>query len=257
MTWDRDKPLVKQGWVTAQQGTIDVQTLRRRKPRSRVAQANIVAQEAQLQVLHQQKIYQSVVAPFDGVITQRNIDIGSLVQADATSGTFMFTLMQSNVIRTQVYVPQDEAFGVRPGVEAVVRVPEMPGSQLSRQGDAHRRRAAARHAHAADRDRHSQSRRRAVAGHLLHGRAAHSAQDAELDRCRPTPSSSSRRRCRSRWSRTAWSHLRKVAVARDLGTEVEVQRRRQGGRPGDPQSRRSTWLDGSKVRIRAPATLTP
>ena len=71
-----------------------------------------MAQEAQLQVLHQQKIYQSVVAPFDGVITQRNIDIGSLVQADATSGTFMFTIMQSNVIRTQVYVPQDEAFGV-------------------------------------------------------------------------------------------------------------------------------------------------
>ena len=34
-------------------------------------------------MLHQQKAYQSVVAPFDGVITQRNIDIGSLVQADA------------------------------------------------------------------------------------------------------------------------------------------------------------------------------
>ena len=50
-----------------------------------------------------------MVAPFDGVITQRNIDVGSLVQADATSGTFMFTLMQSDVIRTQVYVPQDQA----------------------------------------------------------------------------------------------------------------------------------------------------
>ena len=49
------------------------------------------------------------------------------MQADATSGTFMFTLMQTDVIRIQVYVPQDEAFGVAPGVEAVVRVPEMPG----------------------------------------------------------------------------------------------------------------------------------
>ena len=54
-------------------------------------------------MLRQQKAYQSVVAPFDGVITQRNVDVGSLVQADATSGTFMFTLMQSDVIRTQVY----------------------------------------------------------------------------------------------------------------------------------------------------------
>ena len=86
----------------------------------------MVAEEAQLQVLHQQKLYQRVVAPFDGVITQRNIDIGSLVQADATSGTFMFTIMQGNVIRTQVFVPQDEAFGLKPGVEAVVHVPEIP-----------------------------------------------------------------------------------------------------------------------------------
>ena len=34
--------------------------------------------------------------------------------------------MQSDVIRTQVYVPQNAAFGVQPGVEAVIRVPEMP-----------------------------------------------------------------------------------------------------------------------------------
>jgi RND family efflux transporter MFP subunit len=77
-------------------------------------------------VLHQQKLYQSVVAPFDGVITQRNIDVGSLVQADATSGTFMFTINKDNVIRTQVFVPQDAAFGVVPGIEAIVHVPEMP-----------------------------------------------------------------------------------------------------------------------------------
>ena len=38
----------------------------------------------------------------------------------------MFTIMQSDVIRTQVYVPQDAAFGVTPGVDAVVRVPELP-----------------------------------------------------------------------------------------------------------------------------------
>jgi RND family efflux transporter MFP subunit len=77
-------------------------------------------------VLNQQKAYQSVVAPFDGVITQRNVDAGSLVQADATNSTFMFTIMRSDVIRTQVYVPQDQAFGLAPGVEAIVRVPEIP-----------------------------------------------------------------------------------------------------------------------------------
>ena len=65
-----------------------------------------------------------MVAPFDSVITQRNIDNGSFVQAGST---FMYTLMHANFIRTQVFVPQDEAGGVQPGVDAVVRVPELPG----------------------------------------------------------------------------------------------------------------------------------
>ena len=60
-------------------------------------------------------------------MTKRNIDVGSLVQADATSGTFMFTLTQSDVMRIQLYVPQDSAIGVKAGIDAVVRVPELPG----------------------------------------------------------------------------------------------------------------------------------
>lgn len=126
VTWRRDEPLVKEGWIPKQQGTVDVQTLRANDAAVSVAEANVVAQQAALQVLHQQKAYQSVVAPFDGVITQRNIDIGSLVQADAVNSTFMFTILQSNVVRTQVYVPQDAASGVTPGIDAVIRVPELP-----------------------------------------------------------------------------------------------------------------------------------
>ena len=130
VTWDRDSPLVKEGWVTKQQGDTDRLNLESREAAVAVAQANVVAQHAQLKVLNQQKDYQSVVAPFDGVITQRNIDIGSLVQADATSGTFLFTLMKSDELRIQLYVPQDEALGVAPGVEAIVRVPEIPGREF-------------------------------------------------------------------------------------------------------------------------------
>jgi RND family efflux transporter MFP subunit len=127
VTWGRDSKLVKEGWVTLQQGDTDRLNLQAQDAAVGVADANIKAQQAQLLVLRQQKAYQSVVAPFDGVVTQRNIDVGSLVQADATSGTFMFTMMHSDVIRIQLYVPQDEAFGVSAGVDAVVRVPEMPG----------------------------------------------------------------------------------------------------------------------------------
>jgi RND family efflux transporter MFP subunit len=96
-----------------------------------VASANRVGQAGQGPAIRRSRFrvladYQRVVAPFEGVITQRNVDIGSLVQADATTGTFMFTIMQGKVIRTQVFVPQDQAFGMSPGVDAVTRVPEIP-----------------------------------------------------------------------------------------------------------------------------------
>ncbi len=130
VTWRREAPLVKEGWLPRQQGTIDVQTLKANEAAVGVAHANVTAQKAQLEVLQQQKAYQKVVAPFDGVITQRNIDVGSLVQADAVTSTFMFTILQSNVIRTQVYVPQDEATGVQPGIAAVIHVPELPGRRF-------------------------------------------------------------------------------------------------------------------------------
>src|SRR6202030_2994490 len=78
----------------------------------------------------QNRNYATVVAPFDGVITQRNVDVGSLVQSNATGGTFMFEIMQKKVIRVWVYVPQDAAFGIAPGVDAIVRVPELPDREF-------------------------------------------------------------------------------------------------------------------------------
>jgi len=119
----RDSNLVKQGWLTLQQGDNDRLTLAAQESAVDVAKSNIAAQQAQIKVLGQDKDYQRVVAPFDGVVTQRYIDNGSLVQSGST---MMFTMMHSDVIRIQLYVPQDEAFGVEPGVRAVVHVPEIP-----------------------------------------------------------------------------------------------------------------------------------
>jgi RND family efflux transporter MFP subunit len=123
VTNDRVGTLVKQGWATAQLGDTDRLSLEAQDAAVGVAQANIKAQESLIKVLEQQKDYQRVTAPFDGGITQRAVDVGSLVQAGST---FMFTLMHSHIIRVQVFVPQDQAFGLTPGVKAVVRVPEMP-----------------------------------------------------------------------------------------------------------------------------------
>jgi RND family efflux transporter MFP subunit len=126
VTWGRDSVLVDKGWVTRQQGDTDRFTLQAQQHATQAAQKNAAAMQAQLDTANQQKIYQQVLAPFDGVVTQRNIDVGSLITANATSGTAMFTVVQSGVIRVWVYVPQDSAFGVAPGVDAVIRVPAMP-----------------------------------------------------------------------------------------------------------------------------------
>lgn len=123
----RNGPLVERGFVSALNGDTYRLNLKSQEEQVRVAQANVAAQAAQVEVNRQQKDYQRIIAPFDGVVTQRNINIGDLVQANAASGTFMFTLMESDVIRTQVYVPQEQAVGLAPGVKAVVRVPQIPG----------------------------------------------------------------------------------------------------------------------------------
>jgi RND family efflux transporter MFP subunit len=126
VTWDRDAPLVKKGRVTPQQGDTDGLNLQARVAAVAVAEANVSSQQNLLKVLRQNRDYALVVAPFNGVITQRNVDVRSLVQGNAASGTLMFEIMQQDVIRVSVYVPQDAAFGVIPGVGAVVRVPELP-----------------------------------------------------------------------------------------------------------------------------------
>ena len=127
VTAEREDPLVRKGFESKLQGDTNRLNLQAQEAQVAVAKANVAAQEAQVKVARQQKKYLSVLAPFDGVVTKRNVNIGDLVQGDATSGTFMFTVMESEVIRTQVYVPQDQAFGLAPGVKAVVRVPELPG----------------------------------------------------------------------------------------------------------------------------------
>jgi hypothetical protein len=71
----------------------------------------------------------------DGAVQQghhqtANVDVGSLVQGNANTGTFMFEVMQRDVIRVFVYVPQDVAFGVAPRVDAIVRVPEIPNREF-------------------------------------------------------------------------------------------------------------------------------
>ena len=127
VTEKRTAALVEQGWASKQQGDTDHSGLLAQDAAVSVAQANIVAQQAQVARLEKAQNYEQVIAPFDGVITQRSIDTGSLVTADSTSGSPMFAIARTNLMRVQVQVPQDAALGLKEGVVADLTVPEIPG----------------------------------------------------------------------------------------------------------------------------------
>jgi RND family efflux transporter MFP subunit len=127
VTDKRTAALVTQGWASKQQGDTDRAGVQAQDAAVSVAQANIAAQQSQVARLEKLQSYSQVIAPFDGVITQRSIDTGSLVTADSNTGSSMFAIARTNVLRVQVQVPQDAAQGVKDGVVADVTVPENPG----------------------------------------------------------------------------------------------------------------------------------
>jgi RND family efflux transporter MFP subunit len=116
----RSGALVGRGWVTGQQYDQD-----RLTEAARVA--DVHAAQASLAAITQKRSYLTVIAPFAGVVTARNVEVGDLVSADTTSAQPMFSVARTDKVRVQVYVPQDMAEGLKNGVAASIAVPEMPG----------------------------------------------------------------------------------------------------------------------------------
>jgi RND family efflux transporter MFP subunit len=127
VTNQRTARLVAQGWSSQQQGDQDRLTADSRTAAVAVAKANVLGQQAAVRRLEQLTQFEQITAPFDGVVTSRLIDVGSLVTADAASGTSLFSIARTNVLRVQVFVPQAFSFGIKDGDLATVTVPELPG----------------------------------------------------------------------------------------------------------------------------------
>jgi RND family efflux transporter MFP subunit len=127
VTSARTSQLVVKGVSSAQQGDQDRLTFASRTAALAVARANVVAQQAAVNRLVQLTSFEQVTAPFDGVITGRFIDVGSLLIADNAFGaTSLFSIARTDVLRVQVYVPQTDYFGIKDGDSATVTVPELP-----------------------------------------------------------------------------------------------------------------------------------
>lgn len=93
------------------------------------AQRNAVtASEANLARLEKMRSYRLVTAPFDGVITLRNIDTGTLVNAGST---LLYRIAQTDRLRVYLNVPQSYSGGVRPGQTAIITVSNLPGRRFT------------------------------------------------------------------------------------------------------------------------------
>ncbi len=75
--------------------------------------------------------FKNIVAPFGGKISARNIDVGTLVTAGSgNSGTPLFRLVQSDLLRVYVYAPQENAPSIHAGLSAKIILQEFPGQQF-------------------------------------------------------------------------------------------------------------------------------
>jgi len=89
--------------------------------------SNVNAAEANVARLNQLKTYQTVRAPFDGVITVRNVDTGALVNEGTT---LLFRIAQTGSMRTYVNLPQSDSGNVRTGQHATLTIAELPGRKF-------------------------------------------------------------------------------------------------------------------------------
>lgn len=104
-----------------------------------IAQARLDAARAQVELgkatvkgLEDQAGFKTVVAPFDGVITQRRVDVGSLITAGSTASTTpLFAIAQYDRVRVCVRVPQAAIPDVHIGMEASITAHEYPGRTFS------------------------------------------------------------------------------------------------------------------------------
>jgi RND family efflux transporter MFP subunit len=135
ITRDRYAPLIERHAVTQQSLDEANEALNARTADVAAANANIAVADASLKSrqanvarLEQLQGFERVVAPFEGVVTARNVEQGDLVNDGSGGGArSLFDVAQSDVLRVQVEVPQSAALSIQDGQEATVTVSERPG----------------------------------------------------------------------------------------------------------------------------------
>ena len=88
------------------------------------------ANAANVRQLKAMQSFKQIVAPFDGVVTARNTDIGALINAGNTAGQELFEVSDLHRVRIYVQVPQALSADLRPGLKATFEMPQYPGRKF-------------------------------------------------------------------------------------------------------------------------------
>jgi len=106
---------------------VSQQELDERRSAFTQAVANLAAADANVERLRQLESFKRIVAPFAGLITRRNVDVGDLIDAGSSGGRALFQLAQTDPLRVYVNVPQTYAHLVKVGQKVVVTQAELRG----------------------------------------------------------------------------------------------------------------------------------
>jgi RND family efflux transporter MFP subunit len=93
-------------------------------------EAVVDANEANVRQLEAMQSFKTLAAPFDGVVTARNAEIGQLINSGGGSGQALFEVSDLHRVRIFVQVPQSFSAGLAPGMKATFEMPQYPGVQF-------------------------------------------------------------------------------------------------------------------------------
>jgi RND family efflux transporter MFP subunit len=96
---------------------------------AKAKEAVVDANEANVRQLEAMQSFKTLAAPFDGVVTARNVEIGQLINSGG-SGQPLFEVSDLHRVRIYVQVPQSFTAGLTPGMKATFEMPQYPGVQF-------------------------------------------------------------------------------------------------------------------------------
>lgn len=108
----------------AQSGNVSKQDADQATSTMQARQAAVESSRFNVSRLEKLEAFRRIYAPFDGVITARNVDVGGLIDAGGRDNRALFRIAHSDRLRVYIQVPQTYSHEVEPGVEAELTLPE-------------------------------------------------------------------------------------------------------------------------------------